>query len=434
MSIDSKLPNAALRSILLCDAAVLTGELAGHMAVPWWILHRSGATDLALYGAILALGSLLALPLLAPLGERIAKRGQLVGGLALSALAALMLAVLTGRERYDFPALVVISVLSILADNLVGPVLASITAELVDPARLPSALQQRKAAQSLGGLLGPLVGGTTLALAGVSAALWLQFALLAVASLLCLRLPRLNAADPARRRGISQWLSDMKGGARAKWKVPIDRGWTAVNFVVWIFAGPAFGMLIPLKVQSLGLSASWLGACQGALAVGLFVGSVMGLPLLVARFGRLRVRVGAAVAEGVLLAVAGSAGSPFLLMAAYACAGFANTMMALVGATHRSLAVPLDFRVRMTAVNMMSSQIASSIGVTLAGAALAQWSVGHVYSLFGVCAALGALLFLRIPRAAEFFALDHVQVVDWYKREYPVAFDAPPGRITATRG
>ncbi|CAN5427427.1 N/A [soil metagenome] len=434
MSIESNFPSASIRALLLCDAVIVMAQMVGLMAVPWWIVHESGATDLAMYGVILAAGSLAALLLLAPLSERFPKRRQLVAGLALSALAALLLAMLTGRGRYNFPALIAVSVVAILADNLVTPVFAAITAELVDPTSLPAALRQRKTAQSVGRLLGPVVGGATIAVGGVSAALWLQFALFGVASIACLLLPSQKAQHATRRPPFSQWCADVKAGARAKWKVPIDRGWTAVNFVVWVFVGPAFGMLIPLKVQSLGLSASWLGACEAALSVGLFVGSVMGLPLLVARFGRLHVRVGAAVAEGVSLAIAGYVASPFLLMAAYACAGFANTLMVLVGATHRSLAVPLDFRVRMTAVNMMSSQIASSIGVALAGAALARWSVSHVYSLFGVIAAFGALLFLRIPRAAEFFALDHVHVVDWYKREYPTAFEAPPGRIRATRG
>lgn len=434
MSIESNSASPSIRALLLCDVVIVMAQMVGHLAVPWWIVHESGATDLAMYGVILAAGSLTALLMLAPLSERFAKRRQLVAGLALSALAALLLAMVTSHSRYNFPALIAISVVAIFADNLVDPVFAAITAELVAPGCLPGALRQRKTAQSIGRLLGPVVGGATIAIGGVSAALWLQFALFGVASIACLRLPSQKTRHTTRWRSITQWCADVKAGARAKWNVPIDRGWTAVNFMVWVFVGPAVGMLIPLKVQSLGLSASWLGACQAALSMGLLAGSVIGLPLLVARFGRFHVRVGAAVAEGASLAIAGYAASPFLLMAAYGCAGFANTLMVLVGATHRSLAVPSDFRVRMTAVNMMSSHIAGSIGVALAGAALGRWSVTHVYSLFGVFAAVSALFFLRISRAAEFFSLDHAHVADWYKREYPAAFEARPTAPAATHG
>jgi hypothetical protein len=100
---------------------------------------------------------------------------------------------------------------------------------------------------------------------------------------------------------------------RPKWIVPLERGWTLVNFLVWIFQGPAVGMLIPLKVQSLGLSGLWLGVCEAALSIGLLLGSFRGSDALVSRFGRFNVRVGAAMCEGLALAASGWAHSAIVL-------------------------------------------------------------------------------------------------------------------------
>lgn len=58
--------------------------------------------------------------------------------------------------------------------------------------------------------------------------------------------------------------------------------------------------------------------------------------------------------------------------------------MGLVGATHRTLAIPKDFRVRLLAATKMSTQVAGMLGPMLAGAALTSWSVGTVYMCFGL--------------------------------------------------
>ena len=128
--------------------------------------------------------------------------------------------------------------------------------------------------------------------------------------------------------------------------------------------------------------------------------------------------------EGLALATAGFAQEPLLLVAAYFCTGCANSAMVLVGATHRSLAVPQDFRVRMAAANIMASQVAGAIGLALGGWALLHWTVAEVYGAFGLTASVLALSFLCIPRANEFFGLDHPAVVDWYRLQYPLAFSA----------
>jgi MFS family permease len=129
--------------------------------------------------------------------------------------------------------------------------------------------------------------------------------------------------------------------------------------------------------------------------------------------------------EGLALAASGWAHSPVVLVFALACGGFANASMALVGATHRSLAIPQNFRVRILAASMMTTQIAGILGPMIAGAALTRWAVGDVYACFGLATCLLAFGFVLIPRSREFFALGHDQVRDWFRHEYPDAFTAP---------
>jgi MFS family permease len=202
----------------------------------------------------------------------------------------------------------------------------------------------------------------------------------------------------------------------------MERGWTLVNFSVWIFQGPAVGLLIPIKVHALGLQGHWLGLCLGALSLGVLFGSVFVSQWMVDHFGRYRVRVGLGVVEGMALAAVGLAGSPYLMLAALAIAGFCNASLALVGATHRALAIPREYRVRMFAAGAMTTQVASAIGPALVGMALARYSVAAVYAAWGVLMAACVLGFLAVPRLKEFLTLGHHEVADWYRLQYPAVF------------
>ncbi len=96
--------------------------------------------------------------------------------------------------------------------------------------------------------------------------------------------------------------------------------------------------------------------------------------------------------------------------------------MALVGATHRALAIPRTHRVRMLASGTVATQIAGSIGAALVGATLSRWSVSVVYASSGILMAISVLGFLLVPRFKEFLELDHERVQNWYVKEYPQVF------------
>lgn len=414
---------AALRSFLLTDALILLAELSALVILPWWVTSSTGAAGVALYGTALAVAMLLAVAVVSPWGDRICKARQIQLGLAAMLVIALAYGLIAVLGLFSLPLLLALAVCQAFASACVDQARATILAELVPADQLPDAIRLRKTCQSLSGIAGPLLAGLALAVGSVAGALGVYATLLLLAIACSTRIPSHNtAAAPARAAGFAQWWQGLRSGMAAKWRVPMERGWTVVNFVVWIFQGPAVGILIPIKVHALGLAGNWLGICLGALSLGVLLGSVFGSQLLVQHFGRYRVRLGLGFCEGLALAVVGFASSPYWMVAGLVLTGFCNASMALVGATHRALAIPQSHRVRMFAASSMSTQVAGALGPALVGFALARWSVDAVYTAFGLLMATSVLGFLWVPRLKEFFSLGHEQVVDWYLHQYPKLF------------
>ena len=260
-----------------------------------------------------------------------------------------------------------------------------------------------------------------LAAVGTARTLWLHALLLFGAATLATRLPRPEHA--ARPKAARSWSAEFRVGLRVNWAIPIERGWVLCNFVGAIVMLPCATMLLPLKVQSLGLSGAWLGMCEAGLSAGMLLGSLGGSAWMVERFGRFNTRVGAAAVQGVCLGLAGATSHGTLLVAGFFVAGFMNAAMVLVGMTHRMLARPQAFRARMVASSVATTNIAAMIGPALAGVALLHLPVGAVFVAFGLSGAFCTLGLSLVPGFREFMALGHEQVDNFYGRHFPHAFE-----------
>lgn len=412
----------ALRSFVLCESLLLLAQSGVAVVLPWWLATRGGATALAAYGVALALSTIVFVPLAAPFGDRQCKGLQMSRGLVALIAGLAACAGVAATDAFHLPWVIALAVHAACAESLLASARATIVPELVTPAQLPAAIRLQKLVHSTSAIAGPAVAGIGLAWAGVPASLSLFAVLCGLAWLFSLGIPRQATGAASAVGGTRRWWQDFRDGAAAKWNMPMERGWTLVNFVVWIFQGPAVGMLIAIKVHALGLSAQWLGTGVAALSLGTLLGSLFGSRMLVERLGRYKVRLGLGCLEGVCLAAAGLSSSAVLLCACLLLAGFCNASMALVGATHRALAIPRDYRARLLAASTVSTQIAGAIGASLVGAALARWNITQVYTAFGVLMATSVMGFLLVPRMKEFLGLDHERVVDWYAQQYPRVF------------
>jgi MFS family permease len=416
----------ALRALLLTELLGLLAGAAGQTAMGWWIAQRGGGRDLAVYGALTAACSLAALPLLSPLGDRWPKQRLIRLAGALLVLDALVLAVLARQGLYRLPLLCACGVVSVLANALLLPVQASVLPELVAPEGLPQAIRLRRGAQAVGGLLGPGLAGLALAVGGVPLAMALNVALYALALVASLRLQ--PAPGPTGRAPSTGWFGDVAAGLRAKWRVRLDRWWTLTGALMMVFLIPATGMLLPLRLQSLGLQAGWFGACTAALSLGLLLGACGLADALIARVGRVRA-VGAAVALcGLAIGSVGAFAWAPALVASFAAIGLCMSVTQLIGQTHRTLAVPGPFRARMAAAQLALSQVAAALAPVVAGLLLMRWEVSAVYVVSALAFVCSGLLLLAVPDLRPFLLLGHDQARDWYARQYPEAFGQPVGR------
>lgn len=413
---------SAFQRLLASDMLLRVALMVGQVTVPWWVASRGGAAQLAVYGIVVSIAMVVGMPALSPLGDRHAKGRVMALAVGVHALSSAGIAVMASLGVYSFGLLLALSALNVFVSAVVFPLSTSMVSELVTPALMADALSVQQSAQAIGRLVGPAVGGAVLAGLGTAAALWLHAALLLASAWLALRLPTVVAHGARAPATAAAWWNDLRDGLRANWAIPIERTWTLVNSLSWVFLYPALTMLVPLKVQSLHLSAFWLGACEAGLSLGLLSGAVGMSSWAVRRFGRYRTRVGAACAQGAALALVGFTAHPGLLVFGFWLTGLTNSAMALVGLTHRTLARPKAFRARMYAGAAMTIQLAGTLGPAVAGVALTRWSVQAIYTSFGLLAGAISLALAFVPGFKAFMALEPERVDGWYGRAHPEAF------------
>src|SRR4051812_31315956 len=250
----------SFRWLLWSDALTVLSMMVGQVALPWWIAQSGGAHDLAVYGVVVSAMSIFALPLLSPYAVRHAKRSLLAIGLFVFGLGASAMAAFATFSHYRLGVVLAIETVAVLATALILPTISSIVTELVPAAGLSRALGMQQTAQASGRLVGPAIAGAVLAAVGTATTLWVHASLLFAAAGLARRLPRTAGTD-APTAQPRKWSTEFRVGMRVNWAIPLERGWVLCNFVGALFLMPAVLMLVPLKVQSLGLSAAWLGGC-----------------------------------------------------------------------------------------------------------------------------------------------------------------------------
>ncbi len=412
------------RLLLGSELLMTLSIMVSHVTVPWWIAQQGGAHDLAWYAALLAGVSFVALPLLSPLGDRHAKRTLMTVGLGVMLIESTVMAMLAHTGLYRIDGLIVLAALTVVAMAVIMPASQSIVADLLPSEQLTEGLGYQKSAQAIGRLMGPVIGGVSLAMTSIATTLWLNAALLLVACVLAARI--VVPATAENPRSGAHWWADLQAGMAAKWKIPMERGWTFTSFLVVIFFGPCVGMLVPLKVQSLGLSSVWLGACEAGLSVGLLVGALGGSVWVAHRTGRYLASLGAILCEGVAFVIAGWTHQALVLVVMLTIVGACISTVQMVGQTHRMLAMPQQFRARMTSVNLMVMQLAGVLGPGLAGLGLAAYDVDAVYLVFGIALFVVGLGYRRVPGYQAFLNQSHEEATGFYEREYPALFQRTP--------
>lgn len=416
---------ALLRVELFCTCATALG----HSAMLLWLSQHATAAGLVTYGALLAATTLLGMPVLSPLGDRIQKPVLIrLGHGGLLVLAALQCAIACWCAEPVAP-LTVIGMLATLAQAMAQPAQQAWLPDLLPATQLADAIRRRRGLQALGSLTGPVLAGAAVSWGSPLAGLVLHAFLSAVctAAALLLRSP----APPAPSRpSPTPWLQLLRAGWRAKWHVQVDRWWTLSGALMMMFYSPAVGLLLPLRLNALQAPTAWFGLCQGSLAAGVLFGVLGASETLIRRLGRHRAMILAVVVCGVCICGMSVCTGPASLAALLALMGACTSITQLTGQTVRALAVPDDFRARMTAAQLTVTSLAGTAAPMVAGAMLQRWPIGTVYALQGVAFLVAGLLLLVVPGLRTLLSLSASEAVGWYERRYPEAFrrDASPNR------
>lgn len=420
-----------VRRLLASESLTVLAIMVGQVAIPWWITREGGSWQLSIWAVVQSAASIAAMPLLSPLSDRYPKSHLIACALLVSAVAALGTAWLATEELYRFGPLVLLQLVSTLALAVITPAAANIAAELVPPSDLPRAFALQQGANSMGRLVGPVIGGYLLALLGLMGALWAQVLLLLAAAGAALLLPVTGTLAPSRR---TPWWSEVKAGFRATWLIPLERGWLIINALSWMFIFPMFSMFLPLKVQSLRLSAVWLGLCEASLSLGMLVAALGVSQAIVRRHGRYATRIGSALVQSLSFAIAAQTQLSVILLVSLFVAGVANATTILVGMTHRVLARPPAFRGRMVACAAVTVQLSATLGPSIAAVALTRWTVDAVFLSFASAAGVISLGLVLVPGVRSFMAMDPAAVENWYERSNPEAFREPVERRATSAG
>jgi len=417
----------SLGALLLSDSLSLSAVVVGQIATSWWVVSNGGGSSLALYAIITTAGSLISLPLLSPLGDRYCKRNMIVVSLGVMTVAAIAQALLAQLSIYSLPLVISIALIKEASWALFLPASGSIVAERLPADKLTAGLGLQKSSQFLGRMLGPALGGAVLAVAPTAAALWLYAALVGIACTLATRIPAglKPSAGGVRNAG---WATELWAGLAAKWHIKVERWWTLVSFLLTIFLVPGIGMLLPLKIRSLGLSGAWLGWCEAAMSAGMLSGALGLSAWLAVRFGRFAIYTVAFICIGLCFLALGMSREPLVLVLALALIGACLATNHLVGQTHRMLATPPTFRGRMNSVQNMVMQAAGTIGPAVAGVGLDFYDVGHVYLIFGCAVLIMGAGYSLAPGYRSFIGMSHDAASGYYEREYPELFSQTGNR------
>ena len=410
-----------VRTLMLGEFLGLLSTASMQMVVAWWIGREVGAGGLARYGALMGAAALIITPLLSPAGDRWPKRSVIRVGRLMLLVDALALSALCWTGRCELSLLCLCGLVAASATALLWPAESSMLAELVAPERLSIAIRWRRAAQAAGGFVGPGLGGLVIASLGLGAAMGLNLVLFTLAAGVawCGALPDGLAHRPVRRR----WWGELADGLRAKWLVRLDRWWTLVGAVMMLSLLPATGLLLPLRIQALGLSAAWFGACAAALSLGVLAGVAGIAPWVIGRIGRVRALALVILVCSAAMAGIGLSDAAPVLVALFALIGLCLSVTQLVGQTHRMLAMPAAYRARMAAAHLTVAHAVAALAPAVAGGLLQHASVAAVYLVLAAAFALSGLLLLAVPGLSVFLRQDPEAVSGWYERRYPGAFE-----------
>jgi predicted MFS family arabinose efflux permease len=286
------------------------------------------------------------------------------------------------------------------AGGFFGPVSAAVLPDIAAPGQLAAANALIGGVSSSAAIIAPAIAGVIVAALGAGSGFACEAAVLAVMAgfLAAARLPARRAGRPADGHVLGQLRAGWKEFARLRWLWLLTLQWTLFSLLI---LAPVAVLGPTIAERFLGGPAAW-GIISSCLALG-----AVGGQLAAGRLRPVRPAMVAACLVPVMIAeaLALGLGAPVPVVAAAATVtGLAMGIYAVIFQTMMQTAVPAAVLARVSAFDLLGSELAQPAGYALAGPS------GTAVGLHTFLAAGSAVVFLgavvmTLPRSLRDRAL-----------------------------
>jgi MFS family permease len=393
--------NRRLRRVELAYASSVASETAYLVALGVFAYEAGGALAVGLVGLIRMVPAALATPFAALLGDRY-RRERVLLFVALGSAVALGGSALIFTLG-PFEALVyVLAAFHAAVSTLLRPALAALVPSLATtPQELVAANGVSMALESVGMLVGPIVGGVLVAAAnpGVAFAFGAAAYLLAMFLLMQVRVED-QPSEPADERRIGD---ELMAGLRVAATDPNPRILVALVGAQTAVRGALNVLIVVLAFRLLEVDSAWVGYLTAAIGAGGLLGALVS-PALAGR--RLAVPFGIGlILWGAPIALVAAWPEPAVALALLAVVGFGNSVEDVAMYTLLQRIVPDDLLTRVFGVVFAFAVVGLGLGSIAAPALVAALGVRGALIVTG-----GFLVVATLVAWRRLVAIDRVAV------------------------
>jgi MFS family permease len=416
----------SIRRTWLAFSLFCVGEHATWLAITVYAFARGGATEAGVVALVQLVPATIVAPGASVLADRLRRERALRLGYAVQALTMGATAMAIG---VDAPAVLVYAAATTAACalTLTRPVHFALLPDLADdPASLTVAIAGATTGEALAHLLGPLLAGVLLAVAGPD----LVFAVGAIGALTSLLLTlRL------RHRGADWEPTDaaeiLAESPETVSRMLAQRGVVYLTLLVgarYVLIGMLDVLLIDLAVNGLGATESFTGPLLAACGVGALLGAVAAVPMVSSRRLVPWVVVGAVLAGAPLVVV--TAGGRAMALVLLAASGVGNTVFDIAGRCLLPRAVSTDTLGRIFGLQEAACMGGLALGAIVAPAVLSLAGRTGAFAIGGALLPALTLVGWRRLAGLDTVAPDTARVAAMV-RQLPLFAPLPPARLAS---
>ena len=373
------------------------GDSLYRIALAWWVLEETGSAEAM--GTVLLFSfapMLLFLLVGGVVVDRLPRLKVMFAADLLNGAVVGVVAYLAATGRLQVVHVYAASAVFGMAEAFFFPAYNASIPQIVPAESLPSANSLTSLSWQLSSVVGPALGATIVATAGVPAAFALDSASFLVSAMFLvpmlgvLAAPRPSAAKPS-------GLADLREGLG----LVLSKPWLWVSIGVFAFinvtdSGPRNVALPFLIHDQLGLEVNALGMVSGITAVGSVLSAIyLGRKQRLRRRGLLA--YGGVIVGGLMLMVYGLAPSLEWLAAAAVVYGMAFSATGLVWTNTLQELVPTEALGRVSSIDALGSFVLMPLGFYAAGVLTDRYGASLAFLVGGAATVALALLALSHP-------------------------------------